>query len=165
MRIQLHEPDDYPTLSLVAKVIDIFWLFVLICILGLFLFVEDAAAAEWWDNTSKAEVAAETLIVVDWLQTRDIVRHQSDCSGSSGVALVDLAKQCGANEYYETNPIIGKHPSMARVNTYFIGVIVGHWLLDQSLSAEHRKWLENGTIMLELGVVGHNQHIGLRVKF
>jgi hypothetical protein len=140
------------------RIADIFLWLILTAILMLFFWTPDARA-----DTQK-EVIAESLLLMDWAQTRDIVRHQSSCEASHGLPLVDIARACQGG-YYETNPIIGKSPSMGKVNTYFATVMLGHYLIDWQLSDVNQDRFEWATIALEAAVVLHNRHIGLSMKF
>jgi hypothetical protein len=56
-------------------------------------------ATEWSTTQKGLLVTALTLHTVDWGQTRTI--------------------SLNPNKYYETNPILGRHPSTDRVNVYF----------------------------------------------
>ena len=122
----------------------------------------------FWPKDSHADTlkegVAQSLLLMDWAQTRDIVHHQSECDYSHGVPLVDITKKCDGG-YVETNPLIGSHPSMGRVNTYFASVMLGHYLIDRNLSPVNQDRFEWATIALEAVVVLHNRKIGLSVRF
>ena len=46
------------------------------------------------------------VLILDWLQTRAIAKNPS--------------------LFYEMNPILGKHPTIGRVNVYFAACILGY---------------------------------------
>lgn len=121
----------------VVAVVVTLWL-LLVCCIPL------AQAKEWTGEEKGWATAAAALHVIDWGQTRHIAK-------SNG-------------EFYEVNPVIGRHPSSGRVNGYFIAsglVIAGlaHFI------PEYRREL----LMLYVGVqtvnTARNFHIGLRVSF
>lgn len=66
---------------------------------------------------------------------------------------------------YETNFILGKHPSDVKIRNYFIasGVVTlgAVYLLPKHL----RPYLIGGVLVLEVAVIGHNKRIGLRTNF
>ena len=103
-----------------------------------------AQAAEW-DTEQKAMGAVlATVTAVDFLQTRFIATHP---------------------EFYERNPIIGKHPSIGRVNNYFaLSYLIGFLVLD-ALPSEYRTAALKAGIVLETVVVGHNMSIGVGLRF
>lgn len=99
---------------------------------------------QWTTEDRMAGVTALTFTVIDWGQTRYIAEHQ---------------------QFYEINPILGMHPSMAKVNTYFAGALIGGTILTFALPEKDRKWFLGGVTVLELGVTAHNANIGIRVNF
>ena len=103
-------------------------------------------AAEPWDRTDIAlGLTSTAALVVDWGQTRYIAKHPKQCS--------------------ETNPYLGEHPSIGRVDAYFTGVIVGNLLLGNWLTPDKRKLLFGAVIVTELLVIGKNRAVGIKVEF
>ena len=99
-----------------------------------------------WDSTDYAlGAAAVSTLVVDWGQTRYIVKNPQ--------------------KYSETNPILGEHPSMGRTNLYFLGAITGTLLLANWLEPSNRKWFLGTVTAVELVVIGRNKNIGIGVSF
>ena len=99
----------------------------------------------WTKDQMLLQGTSLTLNIIDWGQTLDIV----DKPG----------------EYYETNPILGDHPSRAEVNRYFAASMLSKILITHLLPSDWRKyWLG-----LNIGVSGYyvhnNYRIGLRVSF
>ena len=106
--------------------------------------LQDAQAAAW-DTEQKAMGAVlATVTAVDFMQTRFIAANP---------------------EFYERNPILGKHPSIGRVNNYFaLSYLIGFLVLD-ALPSEYRTAALKAGIVLETIVVGHNMSIGVGLRF
>jgi hypothetical protein len=114
----------------------------LLCIILISIFSQ--AYAEDWNITDKAILTAvEASYLIDWHQTRE----------------------SNANGWHEFNPIIGQHASATRTNAYFIGAALGTYFLADYLSPQHRRWLLTGALALEVGMIEHNRHVGLKVRF
>lgn len=58
-----------------------------------------AQTIEWTNKHKSLLATAVTLHTLDWGQTKTIALNP--------------------DKYYETNPILGRHPSIGKVNTYF----------------------------------------------
>jgi hypothetical protein len=89
-------------------------------------------------------ILAMALTAADWGQTRYISTHPS---------------------YYELNPILGRHPSLGRVNGYFL---LGEAMLPVARYALPDKWgtrVMYATIAVEAGWVGKNARIGIKFNF
>lgn len=110
-------------------------------ILFLLCLLPASLKAQEWQSLA---ASAATFTVIDWAQTRYITQHP---------------------QFYETNPILGKRPSIGRVNTYFAGALIGGTLLTLALPERDRKWFLGGVTALEVGVTAHNANIGIRVDF
>jgi len=80
------------------------------------------------------------LHIIDYRQTSDIHNHP---------------------ELWETNPIIGRHPSQGTVNRYFIGTTALYFGTERFMP-NTLKWAINGYSLAN--VVG-NHGIGLRINF
>jgi hypothetical protein len=104
------------------------------------------ANAEPWDTTDKVlGTAAVATIIVDWGQTRYIAKHP--------------------DQYDENNIILGKHPSVEKVNAYFVGYIASTLLIADWLSTPNRKLFLGVISVFEIAVTAHNRSIGLKVAF
>ena len=104
----------------------------------------EVQAAEPWNGTDKIlGTTAVVALVLDWGQTRHIATHP------------DL--------YHETNVLLGEHPSVGRVNTYFMGAITGTLLLANWLPAGGRKTFLGTLTAVELIAVGKNNALGIRI--
>jgi len=101
----------------------------------LMLSFTSAEASEW-------QIASNTLLVADWLQTLQIVERRSD-------------------GYYETNPILGDYPNRGSVNLYFLMAITLNNLIGKDLGDG---WYM-GVTVVQIGAVGHNFQAGLTLGF
>jgi hypothetical protein len=86
-----------------------------------------------------------TLHLLDWKQTRSI------------------AKNPGA--YYETNTLLGEHPSVGKVDTYFLSTLAGQIAVTYLLPPKARRIWQLTWINIEKGYVEDNLKIGLVVRF
>lgn len=103
------------------------------------------AGDEWTDSQVTKAVALAVLTTADWAQTRNIARNP--------------------HKWYETNPLLGEHPSVSKVDKHFIiSGIVGAFVLE-SLPSKYRDWALNAGIMIEVGCVVNNFNLGIGVKF
>ena len=98
----------------------------------------------WNENEKTAFYVSEALLATDWIQT------------SQG--------QSKFSAYIEQNPILGVHPSQAKIATYFTAAMVGQYFLGDALG-ENKIYLFGAVATLELVVVKHNYSAGLRFNF
>ena len=120
--------------------------FKMFLIVMLVLITSNAFAFDKWSKVDYSLAAAAlTVDTIDWLQTRYIADHP--------------------NKFYELNPIIGRHPSTEKVNTYFISTILIGAGIAYVLPSKWRKvWLGSCTA-IELGVTAHNFDVGIGLRF
>jgi hypothetical protein len=90
-------------------------------------------------------VTALSLVLVDWGQTLYIADNP--------------------HLYREANVFLGEHPSRGRVNTYFTLVTVGGYFLADYLQGDARKAFLSAVSVIEIGMVSHNYHVGIRIGF
>jgi hypothetical protein len=114
------------------------------------------AAQEWTKLDTFTEAASLAPMVADWAQTLNIEwrnSHKHLCH--------DKLQAC-----WERNPILGVHPSRAKVNLYFATVIVGHVLIAKKLDHGWGRYAFQGaTFFYEYQVVEQNHKLGLAIKF
>lgn len=108
------------------------------------LLISSAQADEWTRSDTYREATYLTLHTMDWAQTRNIARNPI---------------------YYEQNAILGKHPSVGRVDGYFALTGLAHLAVSYYLPAEYRKAFQYVTIGVEGGAVAHNFSIGVSAGF
>ena len=82
------------------------------------------------------------LHVIDWLQTRYIAKHPAG--------------------FYELNPFLGKHPSVLKVNMYFLGCIASTLVGASFLPFWWAIGIGTWWIALETFLVIRNYKIGIR---
>jgi hypothetical protein len=116
-----------------------------LCLLGLLLFATNSFAEDWTTADTLREVAWQVVNAADWGTTLEIARHP--------------------NEYKEYNPLLGHHPSVGKVNTYFIAGAVAHFGVSYLLPKEWRPWWQYASIGISGACAVHNLNVGLRIKF
>ena len=102
-------------------------------------------ADKWRKGEIGLQALSTSLQIIDWGQTLDIADKP--------------------DRYWELNPIVGKHPSRGRVNTYFALSIVSNIVTSHFLPSDWRyAWLTS-RIVISGYFVNNNYGIGLRVNF
>jgi hypothetical protein len=99
-------------------------------------------ARQWNARDTVLEGAMLALLVVDWRQTRNIAAHPS--------------------LWEETNPILGAHPSAARVDAWFAASAVAHVAAAYVLPPRWRTPFQLLSISAEGLCVSRNFAIGIR---
>jgi hypothetical protein len=93
-------------------------------------------------ETNWYRVAANTTLVVDWLQTHEIAKN---------------------NNYYETNKILGKHPSTGDVNRYFMSSILLTNIIGELLP-KYSDYFYIAVAVVETKIILNNYVIGIRIR-
>jgi len=110
------------------------------------LFYSLASNAREWDKIDYSLLGiAGTGIILDWGQTRYIVKHPQT--------------------FHELNPSLGNYPSMGNVNKFFIGRLVLHGTAAYLLPDPFRKIWLGGEIMIRFNAVKNNRSIGVGFNF
>jgi hypothetical protein len=104
-----------------------------------------SGCANWTTHDTYREAAALSLLAVDYGQTRTIAKNP--------------------DQWYEQNPILGEHPSVAEVNRYFALAAIGHVAASATLPPKWRKVWQYVTIGVEAAAVGHNISLGIGVSW
>jgi hypothetical protein len=113
-------------------------------------------AADPWTPTQYAlEGSYQAALLCDWRQTSDFHKTWKPTWGggtSYGVA--------------EVNPLLGRHPSQAKINEMCAMSSIGHVLISEVLPSGWRTAWQGVTVGLEVGMVAHN-HLTCRasIKF
>ena len=102
-------------------------------------------AEDWSKQDTYREVTWQVLHVVDIGQTRDIAKNP--------------------NRFHEINPILGKHPSVEKVDRYAIVSSLVHFGISYLLPKKQREWWQYVSIGISTRLVSHNYNIGLKVDF
>ena len=84
-------------------------------------------------------------LITDWRQTQEIVKQPY--------------------RYHEKNIILGPHPSMAEVNTYYVTSIGLTYLLANILPDPYRKIYLGGQAVVEISVVRGNVMVGHSMRW
>jgi hypothetical protein len=97
----------------------------------------------WYDLTLQAAFVG--VVAVDWMQTSDFRAHGAE----------------------ESNPLLGSHPSQAKVNLLFIGALAGHTLVAHLAPRPFRTIWQVIFIPPELVAIHSNRALGtgLRIPF
>lgn len=109
------------------------------------MFPSVSFADEWTSDDTKRQAVYLTLHAVDWMQTRHIAKNPTLFS--------------------ESNPLLGRHPSVSKVNKYFIATALMHTGISYALPPEYRKVFQYITIGVQAGYVTHNYNVGVKIGF
>ncbi len=91
------------------------------------------------------ELSFQLVNAIDMFQTLEIVEH--------------------SNLYYETNPILGKHPKNYEVVGYFIARGFLHYEVTKWLPSKFRlPWLTI-TVLPQIPIIEHNHNLGIRIAW
>lgn len=125
-------------------------LFPCLCLAGDLPDLGEPGPRAWSPSEIATEAATVALFVIDAGQTRDIgpiCQRNAEC------------------QVYERNPLLGKHPSNARIRNYFTGVIAAHIAITHLLPQKYRALWQGTTMMLEIGITAENANLGLKVNY
>jgi hypothetical protein len=114
-------------------------------ILILLSLVAHAESREWSTEEKVWGATTGMLLLGDWATTKNMT-HRYD------------------ENYHENNPLLGRRPTVNRVNLYFLTVtpIV---FLAADYFGDYRKEILQATSVIELIMVGNNLRIGLHFQF
>jgi hypothetical protein len=123
-------------------------------VLGLLLVVLAGCSPAWADDWTREDTYRQTaltaLLVVDWAQTRWIVKHPDPINGV---------------QHSEGNPLLGSHPSVGRVNNLLAASIIAQAGIAYMLPPEWRRGWQHVWIGIEAGAVFHNHSVGVKLEF
>lgn len=113
---------------------------------GILLAICGAAHADnWKQGDTYREVAYQIVAAIDWGQTLNTAKNPDTLE--------------------EHNAILGKHPSVSKVNTYFVLTGLVHWGVAYALPREYREAFQYVTIGVEANQIQSNFSINIGVKF
>ena len=124
---------------------EIKYILLVILLTGCATFDEFNRPDPWTEDQVVLQGVATALGVMDWKQTLYVADHP--------------------DEYYEVNPIIGKHPDRSRVNAYFALVIPARILVTWLIPSEWRKYWLGSNMLISGYMVYNNYKVGIRVKW
>jgi hypothetical protein len=102
-------------------------------------------ASDWSTQDTEREIAYSVLSTMDWAQTRYIASNPETQS--------------------EANRILGSHPSLNKVNAYFLLTNLLHLGVAYSLPKSYRVGFQYITIGMELNAVTANASLGIKMEF
>ena len=123
--------------------------------------VDNDTQKKGWNNW---DTTLLFLRVADWGQTRDIAtKTQKVIIGHDSINNIGIIEE--EYVYTETNPILGTHPSLEKVDTYFVCCMGCDYLIAKYVSPKlHKCWDVIG-IVLESYCVNHNLQTEVSFKF
>ena len=112
-------------------------------LLILILLSSTAISEELSKPEKVVELSFQVVNFIDMMQTLEIVQH--------------------CDQYYETNPILGKHPQQHEVITYFMIRGATHYHITKWLPEKFRiPWLTI-TFLPQVPIIEHNHNLGIRI--
>jgi hypothetical protein len=105
------------------------------------------ACAEWTDTDKKLYIASQLAIIADWSTTRYAARHNFP-TGT-----------------YETNIILGRQPSVAKVDLYCIGLLLTNHLIADAMPNELRGFYFTFRTVAHGAASIHNVQAGWQMRF
>jgi hypothetical protein len=112
----------------------------------LFLLSFNACAFdEWTTADTQREAVYLAVDYIDWAQTRNIARNPT--------------------VWRETNPFLGLHPSVGRVDGYFASMMLVHISISRLLTSDYRYIFQYISIGYEVNYVANNFNLGINAKF
>lgn len=122
------------------------WLKSFFLIISFLLIPNITLSADKWSAQDKIlEGTYQVLHFMDWRQTRYIAKNPDD--------------------YYEMNPILGRHPSTTEVDVYFVSTALLHPIITHYLPKKYRPWWQGITITMSGACVINNFAVGIRMDF
>lgn len=82
-----------------------------------------------------------------------------------GIDMLQTLEIANNDDYYEKNPILGKHPSEAQVVTYFIARGFAHFHLTKMIPQRYRGLWHGYNVVYNYDVIRDNHAIGIRIDF
>jgi hypothetical protein len=101
---------------------------------------------EWTTLDTSLQAAYSVVHVIDWAQTRNIIKRENE-------------------GYYEHNHLLGRKPSVDRVNIYFAATLLLHAGISRALPKDYRTPWQMFWIGVETNQISENYSIGLRAEF
>ena len=82
-----------------------------------------------------------------------------------GIDMLQTLEIANNDAYYETNPILGKHPSEAEVVTYFIARGLVHYQATRMIPQRYRNLFHGYNVVYNYNVIRDNHQLGIRIDF
>jgi hypothetical protein len=104
-----------------------------------------AQSSSWTTLDYSLAGGAATMMMIDWAQTRYAARNP--------------------HRYSERNPMMGEHPSTARVDQYFALASLLMVGATYVLPRRERRLFLSGVLVVETSAVVNNYQIGVKIDF
>ena len=121
--------------------------YILILFLSLFMTPAYAEFKDWSPLTKTLFVSSQIAITADWATTRD------------------AAKRNYPNNIYETNPILGRHPTTAQVDAYMVGLLISNYYVTEWFPEKWRPLYLAVRIVSATHAAKNNMALGLNLRF
>lgn len=124
------------------------WVSVGVTLLALVLLGLSGCAGnrEWTKFNTVAQTTYTALHVVDWMQTRQIAKNP--------------------DKYTEgVNPILGEHPSVGRVDAWFVAAGLANFGISYALPHPYREMWQVGSSGVEIQMFMMNKAAGIAIKW
>lgn len=131
----------------------------------LFLLPSVCFAGDWSKEDTYRQTALTVLLVADFGQTRWIAKHAFSDRPGSYTGFTEPPSTISVESHYETSPLLGRHPSIGKVNNYFMAAIIGHAAISNVLPRGWRNGWQYFWIGAEANQVNHNRRIGIKMDF
>ena len=82
-----------------------------------------------------------------------------------GIDMLQTLEIANNDAYYETNPILGKHPSETAVVTYFIARGFAHYHVTKMIPQKYRNIWHGYNVIYNYDVIRDNHELGIRINF
>lgn len=121
-------------------------------------------------NTEKAAEAVFWMaLAADWLQTRDIVKNHGPKTYAAYSYYKDIytvyEPQRTVDGLHETNLILGRRPTLLKVDIYFLLSGIIHYQVLKRIPTEYRTAFQTVSIGVELYCIDRNLKLGLKISW
>ena len=82
-----------------------------------------------------------------------------------GIDMLQTLEIANNDKYYETNKILGKHPSEAEVVTYLIARGLVHYQATRMIPQRYRNFFHGYNVVYNYNVIRDNHQLGIRIDF
>ena len=82
-----------------------------------------------------------------------------------GIDMLQTLEIANNDDYYETNKVLGKHPSEAHVVAYFVARGIAHYHLTNIVPAKYRNFFHGYNVIYNYNTIKDNHELGIRIDF
>ena len=98
------------------------------------IIIETESNSDWTKEDTARQLAFTMLAVIDWRQTVTITIAQNNLVVDDSVITINSDEP--SYKFQEMNPLLGSHPSLSQINTYFLICIPGNHLIAKSIKSK-----------------------------